>query len=102
MRHGIPDEIVSENDPQFPSAEFKTFAKNWEFPQSNGQQQAIQTVKNLLKKEHENQSYPYIALLEYRNSPLAGVKPFPCPTANELKTENKTANISTIAQATAT
>lgn len=83
-RHGIPDEVVSDNGPQFGSAEFRTFTQRWEFlhstsspgyPQSNGQsERAIQTVKSLLKKAQESQSDPYIALLEYRNSPLDGVK----------------------------
>lgn len=83
-RHGIPDEVVSDNGPQFSSAEFRTFAQNWEFihttsspgfPQSNGQsERAIQTVKNLLKKAAECHSDPYIALMEYRNAPLDGVK----------------------------
>lgn len=83
-RHGIPDEVMSDNGPQFSSAEFRTFTESWEFvhttsspgyPQSNGQsERAIQTVKNLLKKAQESQSDPYIALLEYRNSPLEGVK----------------------------
>uniref|UniRef100_A0A8C8DYN6 Integrase catalytic domain-containing protein n=1 Tax=Oryzias sinensis TaxID=183150 RepID=A0A8C8DYN6_9TELE len=83
-RHGIPDEVVSDNGPQFGSAEFRTFAERWEFvhntsspgyPQSNGQSEgAIQTIKSLLKKAQESQSDPYIALLEYRNSPLDGVK----------------------------
>lgn len=83
-RHGIPDEVVSDNGPQFSSAEFGQFSDSWEFthttsspgfPQSNGQsERAIQTIKNMLKKAQESQSDPYIALLEYRNAPLDGVK----------------------------
>lgn len=56
-RQGIPDEVVSDNGPQFSSAEFGVFAENWEFvhttsspgfPQSNGQsERTVQTVKNL-------------------------------------------------------
>ena len=43
-QHGIPDEVMSDNGPQFLSAEFRTFAESWEFvrtmsspgyPQSN-------------------------------------------------------------------
>lgn len=83
-RHGIPDTLISDNGPQFASEEFAHFAKSWKFkhitsspgfPQSNGQsERAIQSVKNLLKKARESQGDPYIALLEYRNAPLDGVK----------------------------
>ncbi|RXN16535.1 dynein heavy chain axonemal [Labeo rohita] len=83
-RHGIPEEVVSDNGPQFSSAEFRAFTESWEFghatsspgfPQANGQsERAIQTVKNLLKKAQESQRDPYIALLEYRNAPMDGVK----------------------------
>jgi hypothetical protein len=30
-RHGIPDVLMSDNDPQFDNAEFKQFAKEWTF-----------------------------------------------------------------------
>ena len=44
-QYGVPDRIVSDNGPQFASAEFKAFATKWGFqhitsfpvyPQSNG------------------------------------------------------------------
>jgi hypothetical protein len=45
------------------------------YPQSNRQsERAVQTIKNLLKKVQESQGDPYIALLEYRNTSLGGVK----------------------------
>ena len=82
-RHGVPDELFSDNGTQLISAEMRDFATTWEFrhttsspefPQSNGQaERAIQTVKNLLKKAQESCRDPYIALLEYRNTPLDGV-----------------------------
>jgi transposase InsO family protein len=82
-RHGIPDELVSDNGPQFASAEFRDFATKWEFthstsspgyPQSNGQaERTVQTVKHLLQKAAESGRDPYLALLEYRNAPLEGV-----------------------------
>ena len=60
-------------------AEFELFAKKWNFkhttsspnyPQSNGMaKRAVQTVKNLLKKARNYGRDPYLALLEYRNTP---------------------------------
>lgn len=57
-RHGIPDAVVSDNGPQYASAESKDFAERWEFThttsspgpgQSNGQAgRAVLTIKNLL------------------------------------------------------
>ena len=59
-RHGIPQELVSDNGPQFISNRFTTFAKQWEFfhntssakfPSSNGQvERAVKTVKSILRK----------------------------------------------------
>ena len=79
-RHGIPEQLVSDNGPQFSSNRFATFAKQWEFcnntsspmfPSSNGQaERAIQTVKNVLRKAQESKKDVYLALLEYRNTPV--------------------------------
>ena len=30
-RYGIPDEVISDNSPQFSSRKFKQFAESWEF-----------------------------------------------------------------------
>lgn len=71
-RHGIADIVVSDNGPQYASAEFSSFAEEWGFKhvtsspgyaQSNGQaERAVQTVKNLLKKVQSSHCDPYIAL----------------------------------------
>ena len=73
---------MSDNGPPFDSAAFASFARNWEFehttsspgfPQSNGQvERCIQTVKRLLKKAELAREDPFLALLEYRNTPLDG------------------------------
>lgn len=82
-RHGIPDIVISDNGPQYASAEFRAFSESWDFqhltsspnhPQSNGQaERTVQTIKNMLKKSECSNSDPYIALLEYRNTPLEGI-----------------------------
>ena len=63
-RFGIPDEVVSDNGPQFSSAEFAVFAKTWSFAhvtsspthaQSNGKaESAVKTVKRLFTKCQES------------------------------------------------
>ena len=82
-RHGIPSELFTDNGPQFANSNFKKFASDWEFthstsspryPRSNGQaERCVQTVKNLLRKAEDSGNDVYIALLEYRASPLDGV-----------------------------
>ena len=73
-RHGIPEEVRSDNGPQYASAEFTHFAKEWgfkhttsspRFPQSNGEaERAVETTKSLLKKEKD----PSKGLLAYRST----------------------------------
>ena len=74
--HGFPDVIVSDNGPQFASAELKKFTMDFGFvhttsspryPESNGEaERAVRMVKQLLKKAAD----PYTALLLYRATPL--------------------------------
>ena len=75
-RHGVPQEVVSDNGPSYSSLEYKQFAAKYGFthttsspryPQSNGEaEQAVKTVKSFLKKSDD----PYLALLIYRSTPL--------------------------------
>jgi len=85
-RHGIPKEIVSDNMP-FNSYVFKQFAEEWGiklsfsspgYAQSNGQaERFVQTIKRMLMKAHEDGRDPYLALLEFRNTPITGMKQSP-------------------------
>ena len=75
-RYDIPEEVISDNGPQYASQEFCNFAKKYSFkhttsiphfPQSNGHaERAVQTAKKLLKGSTD----PYMSLLSYRSTPL--------------------------------
>ena len=78
-RYGIPDVLITDNGPQFASVEYQTFASDYQFkhktsspryPQSNGMsEKSVQTAKRLLIKAKEDNRDPYLALLDYRNTP---------------------------------
>ncbi|KAL9979611.1 hypothetical protein ACROYT_G017294 [Oculina patagonica] len=82
-RFGVPDTLVTDNGPQFSSAEFTVFAKTWSFehktssptyPQSIGKaEKAVQTVKNLFRKCKASGTSEFQALLDWRNTPTAGI-----------------------------
>ena len=81
-RHGIPEEIVSDNMP-FNSQEFLAFTKEYGikattsspgYAPSNGQaERFVQTLKQLLLKAGEEGRDPYLALPESCNTPIAGL-----------------------------
>lgn len=83
-RFGICQKLFSDNGPCYSSQEFKNFAKTWDFehvtssplyPQSNGlAERTVQTAKTILDKAHAQGSDPYLSLLEYRNTPVDGLK----------------------------
>ena len=79
--HGIQisDVLISDNGPQFSNHEFQQFTKCYQInhhtsspyhPQSNSMvEKAVQTVKRLIKKATHDGDDPYLALLEYHNTP---------------------------------
>lgn len=78
-RFGIPDEVVSDNGPQFSSTEFQELAKQLDFknvtssPQGNRHaERAVQAAKRILQQDD-----PLIALMCYRSTPCTttGVSP---------------------------
>jgi transposase InsO family protein len=79
-RYGIPAEIVSDQGPQYTSAQFKQMTEEWGIThtmsspghhQSNGKAEAaVKTVKHMLYKCLQNNSNPYMAMLELRNTPM--------------------------------
>jgi len=79
-RHGIVETLISDNARQYTSHDFKVFADTWDFThktssptysQSNGlAERTVQTIKAMFTKAKQAGSDPYLAILEYRNSPL--------------------------------
>ena len=92
-RHGIPDVVKSDNGTQYMSYEFREFSSSYGFrhvtssplhPQSNGEaERAVQTVKKLWMADGD----PYLALLSYRATPIAGgLSPAELLMGRKLKT----------------
>ncbi|XP_021346504.1 uncharacterized protein K02A2.6-like [Mizuhopecten yessoensis] len=82
-RHGIPDTVVTDNGPPFGSNDFAAFAQCYEFehitssplyPQSNGKvENAVKVAKSLMIKSITDEKDPYLALLNWRNTPSEGL-----------------------------
>lgn len=82
-RYGSPEILRSDNGPQFSCGEFKGFAQKWNFkhvtsspgyPQSNGKaENAVRTVKELVRRAWDSGADPWQALLDFRNTPSQGI-----------------------------
>ena len=76
---GVPNIIVSDGGPQYTSAEFKDFMKQWQIehrvlsprnPQPNGMAECcVQTMKASLIKTIEEGEDMDLALLTYKTTP---------------------------------
>ncbi|XP_038045865.1 uncharacterized protein K02A2.6-like [Patiria miniata] len=108
-RSGTPDLLITDNASQFVCEDFRTFQNMWEFrhvtsspryPQSNGQaERCIQTVKTLMKKAKVSGRDPYMALLEYRNTPLDGTEGYaPAQLLNSRLLKSRLPTSSTLLQ----
>lgn len=85
-QHGFPDEVIAENLP-FSSNNLWHFGKNWgiqitisspRYPQSNGMSdREIQAITKLLSKAFEDGNDQCIALLQFTNTPVSGLKESP-------------------------
>ena len=81
-KYGIPEEVISDNGPQFASALFEKFSKDFEFknttsspryPSNELAERTVQTIKSILKKSLQDKSDPNLALLDLRNTPIDGI-----------------------------
>ncbi len=79
--HGTCSILVSDNGPQYSSAEFRRFTESWDikhvtssphYPQSNGFiERMVGVVKNILRKATGSNTNIHKALLAYRSCPLS-------------------------------
>lgn len=93
--HRIPEKLRTDNRPQYVSAEFKAFCDDYNiehstlsphYPQANGEaERAVQTVKRLWRKCEDK----YLALLDYRTTPLASCGLFPSQLLMGRRPRNK-------------
>ena len=96
---GVPNVIVLYSGPQYTSAEFKDFTKQWLIehrvsstrnPQSNGMaEQCVQTMKASLIKTTEEGEDMDLALLTYKTTPLTAIA---CRVAELKKIQDSITN----------
>ncbi|XP_046406352.1 uncharacterized protein K02A2.6-like [Ischnura elegans] len=98
-RHGIPMVVYTDGALCFDSEMFKKFAKEWEFlhvlssphyPKSNGlAESGVKSIKKIFKKALDSNEDPYLALLNFRNTPRGKVH----SPASNLMSRNLRTNI---------
>ncbi|XP_015769847.1 PREDICTED: uncharacterized protein K02A2.6-like [Acropora digitifera] len=98
-RHGIKDVLVTDHGPQYVSKEFQEFSKESEFihvssspnsAKSNGKaESAVKIVKKLFKKASRADQDPWLALLDYRNTPTTGMDTSPVQRLMSRRTKTR-------------
>ena len=94
-RHGLPEKLRTDNAPNYSSREFQQFCKDYDiehvtsspnYPKSNGEsERAVQTVKRLWAKCNDK----YMALLDYRTTPLDSCGLSPAQLSMSRRPRNK-------------
>jgi transposase InsO family protein len=96
-RYGIPDQVISDNGPQYSSTSFAKFAAAWDFEhltsspghsQSNGKaESAVKTAKKLIKRAKEAKADIHLAILDHRNTPTQGLGASPAQNLMNRRTK---------------
>ena len=98
-KHGIPDVLRSDNGPQYASAAFQEFTRNWEFqhiissphhPASNGfAESMVKIVTTALTKAKYNGNDLQLALLALCSTPVDAHLPLPTQILFQLKLKTR-------------
>ena len=96
-RYGTPDQVVSDNGPQYPSHHFANFSRTWYFEHitsspghslSNGMaESAVNTAKRIIKRAMESKSGVYLAILDHRNTPKQSTRNSPAQSLMNRRTK---------------
>ena len=98
-KHGIPDVLRSDNGPQYASAPFQEFTRNWEFqhitlsphhPALNGfAESMVKIVKTALTKAKYSGNDPQLALLALCSTPVDAHLPSPAQILYQHKLKTR-------------
>ena len=96
-RYGIPDQVVSDNGPQYTSHHFANFSRTWDVEhitsspghsQSNRMaESAVKTAKRIIKRAKESKSDVYLAILDHRNTPKQSTRNSPAQSLMNRRTK---------------